>query len=184
MFLFHEKKPRIQKSTPKVPRFCEPTRESVCFGLVFLGGPRKVNKIPGSVDLAGATNTRIAKDKALESLRGFERGRCRQGWSDIPPFLANCSSLLLHKEKKKRRKTKKNKEKRSKVNRKKPSKKHRKHKQKWKNPSNPIYANPIKNLPNQKLTQFIQVFSSVKGAAIPSEGNKEHPKTQHSRKRR
>ena len=64
----------------------------------------------------------------------------------FPIFPVTCSRLpLSHKN---RRKTKKNEEKRRKT--KKNEEKRRKKKRKnWENPSDPIYTNPIKNLPKE-----------------------------------
>ena len=72
--------------------------------------------------------------------RDVLHGRCRRGWSEIPHF---CSKLqlfarVLQENKRKRRKTKKSEEKRRKT---------KKCVEKGENSSNPIYTNPIKNLP-------------------------------------
>ena len=71
-----------------------------------------------------------------------ERGQCRRGQSEIPHFPSELQSFARvlgeneERRKEKRRKAKKNKK-----------KKKKKKKQKWENPSDPIYTNPIKNLP-------------------------------------
>ena len=67
----------------------------------------------------------------------------------FPLFPVNCSRLPLFQEKneKKRRKTKKNEKKRRKTKKNEKAKKNEKKRKKWENSSDPIYTNPIKNLP-------------------------------------
>ena len=76
----------------------------------------------------------------------FARGRCRRGRSEIPHFCSKfccCLPLSFKRRREKRRKTKKRKTK--KMQKKKKTKKCVK---KGENHSDPIYTNPIKNLPN------------------------------------
>ena len=77
-----------------------------------------------------------------------ERGRCRRGRSEIPHFPSKLQSLALvpeeeAKNEEKRRKAKKN-EKNEKA---KKNEKKKKNEEKRENSSDPIYTNPIKNLP-------------------------------------
>ena len=80
----------------------------------------------------------------------FARGRCRQGRSETPHF---CSKLLLPALvlSEKKRKTKKSEEKRRKA---------KKCVKKGENHSDPIYTNPIKNLPTRKQSTWdTQIFA-------------------------
>ena len=83
----------------------------------------------------------------------------------FPIFPVNCSRLPLSQERigEKRRKTKKSEEKRRKT------KKSEEKRKKWENPSDPIYTNPIKNLPIYRCR--LQLGARLRGRMA----------TQHSR---
>ena len=77
-----------------------------------------------------------------------ERGRCRRGRSEIPHFPSKLQSFAIvpgetKKSEENRRKAKKNEEKR----------KSEENRKKWENSSDPIYTNPIKNLPKNEPFQ-------------------------------
>ena len=81
-----------------------------------------------------------------------ERGRCRRGRSELPHFPSKLQSFALvpgeqAKNEEKRRKAKKNEKKRRKTKKNEKAKKNEKKRKKWENSSDPIYTNPIKNLP-------------------------------------
>ena len=69
----------------------------------------------------------------------------------FPIFPVNCSRLPLFQENRQKNEEKKNEEKRKK--KKKKTKKNEEKRKKWENSSDPIYTNPIKNLPNYMVRQ-------------------------------
>ena len=96
--------------------------------------------------------------KTEQSRKG--RTGCRRGRSEIPHFPSKLQSFALvpgetKKSEEKRRKAKKNEEKRRKAKKKNEEKRRKatkndKKRQKWENSSDPIYTNPIKNLPTSE----------------------------------
>ena len=90
---------------------------------------------------------------SLQESGSFARGRCRRGRSEIPHFCSNLQSFPLSSRRipEKRRRTKRSEEKRE--------KKRRKTKKDEENSSDPIYTNPIKNLPKELFSEELKAVA-------------------------